>query len=219
VISVIIPAYNEEKYLERTLLSIREQTIDAEIIVVANGCTDNTVNIAKRYAHRLFSVNKSCTSTARNIGAQFARYDVLVFLDADTRLAVNSLEEIQNQFGADDVVATLKAYPNESKFIYRILNVGKNTLHQLNIWKGMSGVLITRKALFYNVQGFNSNLHISEIHDYIKKVGSFGAYKVIKDTHVITSTRRYEKWGLIRTLFFWLFNRWRPLKVEYEAVR
>src|SRR3989344_1887256 len=130
MISIIIPAYNEEKYLERTLQSIHEQTSDDyETIVVANGCTDNTEKIAQRYADRTFSINKPNVSLARNIGASHAKGDILLFLDADTQLARNAVTEIQNQFSKKDAIATLLVYPQPNKLQYRILLTSKNFLH------------------------------------------------------------------------------------------
>ncbi len=218
MISVIIPAYNEEKYLEKTLLSIEHQAFPREVIVVANGCTDSTVEIARKYADRIFKVNIPSASLARNIGAQHASGDILVFLDADTRLAKNALDEVSKQF-KDAAVATLHAHPNASKLFFKVINAGKNFLHSYGLYAGSSGVIITSKALFNKVHGFNLQ-HIAETSSFIKKLSAFGAYKVIANTHAVTSTRRYEKWGVARTAVFWIVNRWiLGRDVKYEAVR
>ena len=59
MISVIIPAYNEEKYIEKTLKSIKKQNFKHyETIVVCNGCTDNTKDIAKRYADKVLVIKE-----------------------------------------------------------------------------------------------------------------------------------------------------------------
>lgn len=216
--SIIIPAYNEEKYIEKTLQSISEQTHqDYEIIVVANGCTDNTVKKSKSLAHRLFVVDKPHVSIARNIGAQYAHGDILVFLDADTRLAPNALAEINNQFKSS-AVATLPTYPNAPKFQYYLINALKNLLHSLKLYKGSSGVIITSSPLFHNTKGFDK-FTIRENSRFIKKLARFGRYKFIENTYAITSTRRYEKWGLLRTSLFWLIHLWKPCNSKYEAVR
>ena len=214
--SIIIPAYNEEKYIEKTLQSIEEQTCrEYETIVVANGCTDNTVEKAKK-ANRILVIDKPHVSIARNIGAQHAQGDVLVFLDADTRLAPNALSEIRSQFKC--AVATLPTYPNAPKFQYYLLNAMKNTLHGLRLYKGSSGVIITSAALFHEAKGFDKHT-IRENSRFIKKLAQFGGYKLIEHTYAITSTRRYEKWGLLRTIIFWLIHGWKYNHVRYEAVR
>ena len=220
-ISVIIPAYNEEKYVEKTFLSIKNQSFrDYQIILVANGCTDKTIEVAKKYADRIFNINISNASFARNIGAQHAAGDILVFLDADTRLAENALEEMSSQFNNDTAVATMHAHPNESKFFFRIINSAKNFLHSYGLYAGSSGVIITSKELFHAVGGFNVSKHIAETSSFIKKLKEFGEYSVISNTNAVTSTRRYEQWGVMRTAFFWIVNRWIfGRDVKYEAVR
>lgn len=221
MISVIIPAYNEEKYLERTLRSLREQTIGSiEVVVVANGCTDSTVAIARRFADRIFAVDRPNVALARNIGAQHARGSLLVFLDADTRLAPNALAEIRRQFSAHDAVATLDAYPNAPKLRYHLLLAFKNLLHRARLYTGSSGVIATPASLFHQVHGFNPRMPIRENHALIRRLKKLGTYKVVRGTYAVTSMRRYERWGLLRALFFWLIHRWfvRP-RTRYEAVR
>ena len=83
--SIVIPAHNEEKYIKKTLHSIKNQTYqNYEVVVVTNGCTDKTEEIIKRRAgERLkhFSLNASNVSRARNYGASKAMGEILVFLD------------------------------------------------------------------------------------------------------------------------------------------
>src|SRR3989344_4304719 len=63
-VTVIIPAYNEEKYIERTLQAIS----GAEIVVVCNGCTDKTEDIARKYADSVIVLKEKGVSRARNAG-------------------------------------------------------------------------------------------------------------------------------------------------------
>jgi|SRR3989344_943942 len=214
--SIIIPAYNEEKYIEQTLHSISEQTDkDYETIIVANGCTDNTITKAQKYPHLLLTAEKPHVSIARNLGAQHANGDILIFLDADTRLAPNALATIRNEFSG--AVATVSTYPNAPKFTYYLINAMKNLLHSMKLYKGSSGVIITSASLFRKINGFDIST-IRENSRLIRKLAKFGEYKLIKSTYAITSTRRYEKWGLVHTTLFWLKNRWNST-ANYEAVR
>ena len=220
-ISIIIPAYNEEKYLEKTLQSITSQdSDDYELIVIANGCTDKTVEIARRYADKIYKIDKPSVSLARNIGAQRANNDTLLFLDADTTLAPNALTEIKTHFGHKHSIATLKAYPNAPKFHYVLLNMFKNFLHKTSLYAGSSGILICRKQHFNQVHGFNPRLTIKENRNLISKLKKSGSYLYIHTSYVTTSTRRYERWGLLKTTFFWLINKVLiPRNVKYEPVR
>ena len=225
MISIIIPAYNEEKYLEKTLKSIHEQTSDdCEIIVVANGCTDNTEKIAQMYADRTFTINKPNVSLARNIGASHAKGEILLFLDADTRLSPNALEEISAQFSPSDAVATLVGRPNSARIRYQIAIALLNARNRTKIYRGsIAGTIITPKRIFNNTPGFNTHTRIKENVMLIHKLLKFGNYRVIQNTHAIISTRRYERWGLARTALFWIINgakvRLFHKDSHYEAIR
>lgn len=89
-ISVIMPAFNEERHIEKTLHALSAQTLsmDAfEVVLVDNGSTDGTVDIACQFASKLsLEVVKKTGGTigsVRNHGARLAKGEVLVFLDSD----------------------------------------------------------------------------------------------------------------------------------------
>lgn len=99
LISVVIPMYNSEKTVERCLQSVINQTYsNIEIILVDNGSTDNTVNIAKKYSlecdriHLLYEKNKG-VSNARNRGIEQAKGSYLTFVDADDYLELDGIEK------------------------------------------------------------------------------------------------------------------------------
>lgn len=83
-LSVIIPAYNEEKDIEATIKSLKEQSlIPNEIIIVDDGSTDRTIEIAKAYKVKILSQNHKGPGVARNQGAKNAKGEILIFVDAD----------------------------------------------------------------------------------------------------------------------------------------
>ena len=85
-LSIIIPAYNEEKFIGRTLATINKLVGDIayEIIVVDNGSSDATPHIAAEYpCVQVLSIPKSTISRARNAGAKIANSSFLAFIDAD----------------------------------------------------------------------------------------------------------------------------------------
>ena len=82
--SVIIPAYNVEKYIARCLDSVYNQTFkDFECIVVADSCTDNTATIAREYGARLFETNVRNDGLSRNIGLDNSTGEWVLFIDSD----------------------------------------------------------------------------------------------------------------------------------------
>jgi cellulose synthase/poly-beta-1,6-N-acetylglucosamine synthase-like glycosyltransferase len=102
-ISVLIPAYNEEKGIEKTIRSCLNQTRKPdEIIVVNDGSTDKTLEILKKYLGKIIIVNlKNNTgnkSKAQEIGLSFVTGDIFITADADTRLHFRFVEMIEKSF-------------------------------------------------------------------------------------------------------------------------
>jgi len=92
-VSVVIPAYNAAAYLPATLQSIRDQSLQpAEIIVVDDGSTDDTVRIAESFGARVLSIANGGPSAARNVGMRSATGTYIAFLDADDLWAPDKLE-------------------------------------------------------------------------------------------------------------------------------
>src|SRR5882757_4222615 len=116
-ISVIIPAHNEERYLRRTLDAVKSQDYDwFEIIVVANGCTDATAEVARGLCNRLITLSQKSLGVARNLGARLAKGELLLFLDADTILEPNALRLIAQRFPKSYSAGTLKGRPDTERF-------------------------------------------------------------------------------------------------------
>ena len=90
--SIIIPACNEERYIIKTLSSISNQSFkDYELIIVCNGCIDNTFQISNDFLkksniknYKIFNIPQAGVCKAKNFGSRFAKKEYLVFLDSDT---------------------------------------------------------------------------------------------------------------------------------------
>ncbi len=102
-ISIVIPAYNEEKYLATCLASIAEHGTKAtEIIVVDNNSTDKTARVARQFAGvRVVQELSKGASSARQRGFVEATGDLIAYLDADTRMPAHWIEKVQSCFEAD----------------------------------------------------------------------------------------------------------------------
>ncbi len=98
--SIIVPAFNAEKYISRSILSVLNQTFtDFELIVVNDGSKDNTLNCIELFKdNRLKLINQSNhgVSNARNTGIVNSLGDYICFLDADDEYMVNHLEHLSN---------------------------------------------------------------------------------------------------------------------------
>lgn len=131
-VTVVIPVYNVEKYLEACLDSVIDQTLkDIEIICVNDGSTDKSLNILKKYAQkddRIVIIDKKNggLSSSRNKGIENATGEYIIFLDSDDYLTTNALEELYNlskknkldtiYFDANTVYETKELEESQSKF-------------------------------------------------------------------------------------------------------
>jgi len=108
-ISVLIPSYNEEKVLARTLETVVEAAYpDKEVIVIDDGSTDRTLHIARSFSHRGVKVihrPNGGKASALNHGLLFARGKVIVIVDADSQVCKNTFIELVQPLRDPDVAA------------------------------------------------------------------------------------------------------------------
>lgn len=101
-ISIVIPAYNEEKYLESCLESLKNLIEKPyEVIVVDNNSTDKTVKIAKKFDVKVVKEKTQGITPARNSGFNAAKGDIIARIDADTRVQPDWTKRIREHFESD----------------------------------------------------------------------------------------------------------------------
>lgn len=123
LVTIVIPVYNMEDYLEESLASLRRQTLPfgkMEIIIVDDGSTDTSCEIEEKFKNhseniKIFNNKHKGVSTARNKGIQNANGKYIMFLDGDDQLAPDTVEQItdffeQNYHSVDLVTYPLKSY-------------------------------------------------------------------------------------------------------------
>lgn len=126
-ISVVIPAYNVEKYIKECLDSILNQTFqDFEIIIVNDGSTDNTLQILRQYEQeysdkvRVFDQENGGQSNARNNAFQYVTGKYLTYIDADDYILKDYLEKLYNcaeNEKADLVICSYEKFKNDGTII------------------------------------------------------------------------------------------------------
>ena len=205
MISVIIPAHNEERYLGATLDALQHQDYRwFETIIVANGCSDGTAEIARRRCQRLIVLSRKNLGMARNLGARMARGELLLFLDADTILERSALRRIAQNFTTGDAAGTVRGQPDNPRFAYRLIYGLKNLIHRSSLHPGSSGVILCWKEHFVQTGGFDEALEVRENSQLLKRLKRFGRYKYLPNITATTSMRRYQQRGVHRVMLLWM---------------
>lgn len=199
MLSFIIPAYNEERYLAATLAALRDAAasinIVHEVIVVDDASTDATSAIAAAHGAQVLRVEHRHIAATRNAGAQHARGDVLIFIDADTlidtavlRAALDTLQD-----GAVGGGATVRLQGNPVWHERWAANTFTWLLRQ---WKIAPGCFIfCTRAGFDAAQGFDQTYYAAEDVAISRALARQGRFVILRET-VATSDRKLRTFPL-----------------------
>lgn len=203
-ISVVIPAFNEEKYLPQTLTALTRQTYKKpfEVIVVDNNSTDKTAHFAQKFGVRIVFEKKPGVIFAKQAGCKIARGAIIAVLESDNIPSSDWLSTIDELLTNPQIAAVTGPYiipdtaPLWSKvqndlFAKSIAFVQKITGNAFHIW---GGSVAFRKKTFENIGGFDTRYNVGEDEIGIRhKLGKYGRVVQDKRLGVITSTRRFKK--------------------------
>ena len=216
--SVVIPAYNEEEYLPNTLKYLNNTIsqldgIHGEVIVVNNGSTDQTANIARKYGATVIEEKKRGIGRARNTGAGLAKGKILVFLDADSWLSLPTLEIALEQMssGRSGGGGALVVFDqNHGRFISGVLLPGLWNLISRIFTLAAGSFIYCRRKDFFKIGGFSEKLYAGEEIDFcitlkrlLRKTGL--AFTIIRKAPVVTSSRKLL-WYKDHKIFFVLLS-------------
>ena len=203
MLSIIIPALNEEKYLLLLLQSIKKQNLfsDYELIVADAGSKDRTIEIAKLFGCRI--VKGGLPAFGRNAGAKAARGDLFLFLDADIVLSESFLENSLSEFKKRKLgIASYCLIPQTSNLLLKIaFDVFYNksiVAVQRFLAYGAMGILV-KKEIFEKVGGFDESIKLAEDHYFVRKASKFGRFGIIKSAKIFITLRRFEQDGYLKT--------------------
>jgi len=207
-VSVIIPACNEEKVIRETAKFYREQDYPLEIIVVVNNSKDRTSKMAEGLSDKVLNFSgKIGAGGARNEGAKVAEGDIFIFSDADSYLEQGSVKLLVSEFDKNpNIVGSFSGKDDKNSLKGKIFFLFKNLAYRLKLHEGATaGTIFCSREIFFETSGFDSSKQPIDIHDFILKAKAAGArYKFITSCHAVTSMRRYEDGGYLKTIIFWL---------------
>ena len=206
MISFVIPAHDEEDYLDRTLESVnragRELGLSFETVVVNDASSDRTVEVAEQYGARVISVDVRQIAAARNAGAKATTGEMLIFVDADTvcTAAVVGAAVSAMQAGAAGGGCAFR-FDGHLPAYGRALQAVANPIYR--VLKLASGCFLfcTREA-FESIGGFDETLFAAEEAAMSRSLRRQGRFVVLRE-QVLTSGRKlraysaYEVLGLL----------------------
>jgi glycosyltransferase involved in cell wall biosynthesis len=193
VISFIVPAYNEEQLLGRTLAALHAAARTAgtpyELIVVDDASTDRTGEIAAAAGARLIPVRHRQIARARNAGARAASGDVFVFVDADTHVEAATVRATVAAVGRGCTGGgALLRFDGPLPLSIRLTSVCLRLSMRLGRLAAGAYIFATREA-FHTVGGFDEGLFVTEELTLSRALGRVGPFAILAES-VITSGRK-----------------------------
>jgi glycosyltransferase involved in cell wall biosynthesis len=199
MLSIVIPTYNEEEYLPRLLASIRSQRFEGYEIIVADAkSTDNTRSVAARFGAKV--VDGGMPGPGRNLGAEAAKGDLLLFLDADVILSdTDWLSSKVEQFKRRKLDAgTCMIKPLGGKVIDSVSHNVYNAhmmATQFTMAHAPGFCIFASKKLHQRIGGFDESIKLAEDHDYVIRASQVGRFRVMTGSRIRVSVRRFERDG------------------------
>jgi len=188
-VSIIIPAFNEENYINHCLesvLKLHPMSLDKEIIVVDNGSCDNTVEVCKSYGAKVLLKKEGTIASLRNYGAKTSRGDLLAFLDADCVAPENWLEKALTYLNGDGrvILGFRLSISEDCNWVAKCWDLlfAKRYFTAEADWIPSGNMIMTREA-FMSINGFDEKLESNEDYDFCARMRRQG-YKIISSSDI-----------------------------------
>lgn len=224
MVSIVIPAFNEEMFISVCLNSFIEQTFPKkfEVIIVDNGSTDTTIDVVKGFSKKLkikiVHENRKGRGAARAAGFAKAHGDLILSTDADTEVPPNWVETLVTNLSDNHHVAVTGTCKIEDQSVLTnvIFNIAQPLAMRIyrlifgHFW--LSGFNFgIRKEAYRQAGGFNPDLNIQEDIELSFKVAKVGPIIFLPHIPVTVSGRRYKQGlfkggvGYLKTFFGYFF--------------
>lgn len=233
-ISLVIPAYNEEKFIGKCLESVQKNGAGFfEIIVVNNASTDRTAEIAASFPGvRVVTEPSKGLTKARQKGLEEAGGDFIAFIDADTSLPPRWMGMVERNFESPGVVCLSGSYRYydgpwlRNMFIYFLWWISYPLTYRIVGYMVVGGNFVARRSALLNMGGFDPTIQFhGEDTDIARRISKFGKVIFRMNFFIYTSSRRFNAEGLIKTIgayvinFLWIVFLHHPLTKTYRDIR
>jgi len=234
VISVIIPAYNEEAHIAECLDSLQKQDFQLpyEVLVVNGPSTDATGDIAARFPFEVIRLEQRGIGLAWKTGADQSRADLLVFTEADTVVPPHWLREIHKVMEENPWAAALvggyvfKGRTGFAKTLDHVMVMLADISHKL--WRGKIPFrgknFAIRKSILTACGGFDPQVDLYGDVELSRRAKRFGKTLYLPSLIVETTNRNFKSWGDVFrylqrfiTAMYWIEVAGQPQKLKFPA--
>ena len=221
-ISFVIPAYNEENYIGKTIEAILRQPSELvkEIIVADNNSTDKTAEIAGGYSKvKVIRAKNSGTNWARQTGLEIATGEIIAFIDADTQVTPGWSEKVIKILSSPKVVAVSGPYvfTDTSWFMHRwmlysFLLVAIPISIVFNYILGIGNVvtggnMAAKRDALLKIGGLDTSFtFFGDDTNTGKRLRKVGYVNYSPSLRAVSSSRRFQKTGLFNTTWKYFIN-------------
>ncbi len=225
LLSIIIPAFNEEKYLPKTLAALAraskvlrsELGTETEVIVVDNESKDRTAEVAGSAGARVITFSVHNIAAVCNAGVRGSLGEVVVKVDADSQVSERALVEIVTVMNSGKSVGGgVRIFFDTDR---RWVKVGARVIEFLLRLKGISvGMIFTRRETFDAVGGFPEDLLAAEDGEFATRLRNYGRAHGLRFSHLtsasILTADRKRSWSFTQQLRLYAEVVFRPKTVR-----
>ncbi len=190
LISIIMPVKNGSNYITEAIESIKNQNMNLEIIVVNDGSTDNTLEIAQNLGCTVITHEISKGQVvAKNTGLKIAKGDYIMFHDADDVMNTNILPELYKELDSNTDIYAVMAKVKDFYSPELSEEEKQKTIIKKEPYYGLfTGAVLIRKSVFDKIGLFNESVTAGEIIDWQSKMNENKLQ--IKKLDIVSTNRR-----------------------------
>lgn len=223
-VSIVVPVYNEEKYLRNCLLNIFNQSeLPDEVIVVDNNCTDSSMSIAAEFPVKIVRERKQGMIPARNRGFDTAKYEIIARTDADTIVPKNWIKLIKKNFTKHKIAA--QSGPARFYRVPAVLQIANwpfvfylKLLEQICNHECLFGPnMALRKSIWEKVKK-EVCLEDKKVHEDIDLSLHIARYGLIKNDYSLVVSSSPRRWKKLKPYFEYSYRYIRTIKRHRESI-
>ncbi len=230
-ISIVMPIYNGAEFLPKSLPPLTEMVKRSEIVellIVDDGSTDDSIEIAKSFGAKIMSTNgRMGPGAARNMAAEVAQGEVLWFIDADVVVHEDTARIMANEFATTDISAVFGSYDNKppaDNFLSQYKNLVHHYYHQRankiasTFWSGCGAI---KRDVFLELGGFDIEMFkhpsIEDIELGYRVIAAGGKIHLLVEMQC-THLKVWRFVNLIHTEFFRRALPWSRLMINRSGL-